>query len=169
MRDRSLKQFCVLRLMFPGPAASAAIVASSVGVGGVGYWAKQLLLAIASQQGPGCPDCACNCQCPPPSAGPVQEVFVDCVCPAVSWGPRFETEPAENWNAVVVAFFIAFVFGYFFGARRRGHTRAESVKAPALSAESHDGARISDSPARGSRGLPAGLGRRTSVSDPLRW
>lgn len=69
--------------------------------------------------------------------------------------------------------FAVFLAGYCLGSRRSVPAEpfipAPIFEIPSLTNRQYVGKALRDSPTRGSRAVSASLGRRPSVSDPVRW
>ena len=179
-----LEQFIQVQ-MLPGPATTtASFLFASLGFGGAGYWAQQVLWAVASS----CPDCQvdcqCNCNCAVPSAGP-EVVLVE-----VSLTSLLQRQPEVLGAAA--SFVIILLFAAYFGGKRRGAqvcSRVQLISAKRVS-PLEDATLALPEPVieirtpprlprrndrRGGdaagcpRAIEADLDRRSPLSDPLRW
>ena len=171
--------------MLPGPATTtAAFLSASVGFGGAGYWAQQVLWAVASS----CPDCQvdcqCNCNCAVPSAGP------EVVLVMASLTSLLQRQP-EVLRAAA-SFVIVLLFAAYFGGKRSGAqvcSRVQQISEKRVSPLEDATAALPEPvieirtpprlPRRNDRrggdtagrprAIKADLIRRSPLSDPLRW
>ena len=144
---------------------SSSFHRSSACVGSIGYWAQQVLWAVATS----CPDCSCKCHCGasqrPGNASERVEVVL-------SLQALVERQPEKVALALVV--FCALLGCVYIAGARRGASRVAEPFIPSPIYEvttvvrrKHAGG--GGSPSRAARALKADVAGRLTVLDPIQW